>query len=58
VAANRYAALAPKTMLMGNNFGMFSSSKVLYKTSTQESFLSGTSSVYAEQMYDQWKKDP
>lgn len=28
------------------------------KTSSQESFLSGTSSVYAEQMYEQWRKDP
>jgi 2-oxoglutarate dehydrogenase E1 component len=45
-------------MLMGNNFGIFTSSKLLQKTSTQESFLSGTSSVYAEHMYDQWRKDP
>ncbi len=51
-AANRYAALAPRTMLFGNNYGMFSSSKVLAATSTQESFLSGTNSVYAEQMYE------
>jgi len=48
MGANRYAALAPKTMLIGNNFGIFSSSKILQKTSTQESFLSGTSSSYAE----------
>ena len=27
-------------------------------TSTQESFLSGTNSIYAEQMYEQWRKDP
>jgi 2-oxoglutarate dehydrogenase E1 component len=27
-------------------------------TTTQESFLSGTSSVYAEHMYEQWRKDP
>ena len=27
-------------------------------TNTQESFLSGTSSVYAEHMYEQWRKDP
>ena len=57
-SANRYAALAPRTMLLGNNFGAFTSSKLLEKTSTQESFLSGTSSVYAEHMYDQWRKDP
>jgi len=23
-----------------------------------DSFLNGSNSVYAEQMYDQWKKDP
>ncbi len=57
-AVNRYAALAPRTMLFGNNFGFFSNSRVLEQTSTQESFLSGTSSVYAEQMYEQWRKDP
>lgn len=37
---------------------MFTRSKSLDKTSSQESFLSGTSTVYAEHMYDQWKKDP
>ena len=26
--------------------------------SSHESFLSGTSSVYVDQMYDAWKKDP
>ena len=28
------------------------------KATTNENFLSGTSSIYAEQMYDNWKKDP
>jgi len=38
---------------------MFTRSKSMNKSSlNQESFLSGTSSVYAEQMYDQWRKDP
>ncbi len=59
-AINRQAlGFAPKTMLVGGQYArMFTRSKTLDKTSTQESFLSGTSSVYAEHMYVQGKKDP
>lgn len=31
---------------------------LLQSSLNNESFLSGTSSIYAEQMYDQWRKDP
>ena len=42
-----------------NKAGIFSVTRPLNKsTSNQESFLSGSSSIYAEQMYDSWKKDP
>jgi 2-oxoglutarate dehydrogenase complex dehydrogenase (E1) component-like enzyme len=47
--------------MMANNpyANIFTRSRSLsMATSTQESFLSGTNSVYAEQMYEQWRKDP
>jgi len=38
---------------------LFSRSKLLSKSlQTQESFANGTSSVYMDKMYEQWRKDP
>jgi 2-oxoglutarate dehydrogenase complex dehydrogenase (E1) component-like enzyme len=47
-------------VIVNNSYAnIFSRSRSLsMATTTQESFLSGTSSVYAEHMYEQWRKDP
>jgi len=38
---------------------MLTKNRVLFKPiSTSDPFANGTSSVYMEQMYDQWRKDP
>ena len=55
----RQAGVAPRVIVNNSYANMFSRSRSLsMATSTQESFLSGTSSVYAEHMYEQWRKDP
>jgi hypothetical protein len=47
------ASIVTRTPVINNSYRMlFTRSKSLAKPSTSESFLSGTSSVYAEQMYE------
>lgn len=60
LASRKQKVLGLSSAYTNNSAGFFSQSKILNKGGlyNQESFLNGTSSIYAEQMYDQWKKDP
>ncbi len=52
------ATLLARSFMPLRQAQVFTASRLLNKSSPQESFLNGSNSVYAEHMYDQWRKDP
>ena len=41
-----------------NRFGAFRASQALNKPASLDNFVNGTSAVYVDQLYDEWRADP
>ena len=56
--ANRSGVRALARKIPGSASGSKSNALMMFFSTKSDSFLSGSNSIYVEQMYDAWKRDP